>query len=631
MTARMRFASAITRSQWPPGSPPAFMRTSAMNSFSFEHARVLRPAETPTRRRSDSSWVAASITRCGHRGRDFHAPEVVANSVCLIVVATEGTYKRFARDLFASADVHFRPAESVSLLMLPAVPGWPAATMYRYHVLLDQAHLLRHEYLFLTDADMRFEDTVGPEILASLVAVQHPGHVGHTLDRLPYERRPESTAYVARDEGRMYFAGGLVGGERERFLALARRITSQIDADDARGVTAVWHDESHLNRCLIDEPPELELSPAYCHPDDDRVYLTLWPEPYERRLVALDKTQEERGTDRPAQTAPPTDGVGLTAVLRKHRNLVGLFVGLPISALFLWLAVRSADPGSVRASLQAARLPLVALAVVAMLAVYGFQAVRWRAIARTPLVGPRRFYELVVSGVACNNVLPARIGDLLRARWLGREAQIPAGRALGTVVLDRGCDVVALFAFLAVGLVAVTSADWLLRIAIAGAVGLLALGALLVFVRLYTKARSRERRKRSLVRRVIRDTAEMLAEPLGRRRSLIWAALSLAAWSTWGLAAILIGHSVGIELGLLDALLVAGVMNLGVAIPSSPGFVGTYQWLGVASLGLLGVGADDALAFSILLHASWYVPTTVLGGALIALRTMRKDRRAVAA
>jgi uncharacterized protein (TIRG00374 family) len=548
----------------------------------------------------------------------------VANSVCLIVVATEGTYERFARDLFASADVHFRPAASVSLLMLPAVPGWPAATMYRYHVVLEHAHLLHHGHLFLTDADMRFEDEVGPEILAPLVAVQHPGHVGHTLDRLPYERRPESTACVAPEEGRIYFAGGFVGGERERFLALAGRIRTQIDADDARGVTALWHDESHLNRCLIDEPPELELSPAYCHPDEDRVYLTLWPEPYERRLVALDKTQEERGPERPAQVDAPATDSGLTAALRRHRNLVGLLVGVPISAVFLWLAVRNADLGSVRTSLEDARLSLVALAVVAMLAVYGFQAVRWRAIARTPRVGPRRFYELVVSGVACNNVLPGRIGDLLRARWLGREAEMPAGRALGTVVLDRGCDVVALFLFLAVGLVAVASADWLVRIAVGGALILVALGGLLVFARLYTRARSRERRTRSLVRRVLRDTAEMLAEPLGRRRSLTWGALSLATWATWALGAVLVARSVGVELGLLDALLVAGVMNLGVAIPSSPGFVGTYQWLGVASLGLLDVGADDALAFSILLHASWYVPTTVLGGAALARRAVRR-------
>jgi len=319
----------------------------------------------------------------------------------------------------------------------------------------------------------------------------------------------------------------------------------------------------------------------------------------------------------------PANGV---AWLRAHRVLVGLLVGVPISALFLWLAARNADTSAVRNSLEDARLGLVALAVVAMLAVYGFQAARWRTIARTTSVSPFRFYQLVVSGVACNNVLPGRLGDLLRARWLGLEARMPAGRALGTVVLDRGCDVGALFVFLAVGLFAVASADWLVRIAVGTTAGLVALGALLVFARQYTNRRSRERRQRGLVRRVLRDAAELLAEPLGRRAPVVWIVLSLGAWATWALGAILVANAVGVEITLLEALFVAAVMNLGVAIPSSPGFVGTYQWLGVASLGLLGVGDDEALAFAILLHASWYVPTTVLGGLVLAVRALRSRR-----
>jgi glycosyltransferase 2 family protein len=317
------------------------------------------------------------------------------------------------------------------------------------------------------------------------------------------------------------------------------------------------------------------------------------------------------------------------AWLRAHRTLLGLVAGLPISALFLWLAARNADASAVRRSLEDASLELVALGVATMLAVYAFQAVRWRMIADAPSLGSARFYGLVVSGVACNNVLPGRLGDLLRARWLSREAPMPAGRALGTVVLDRGCDVVALAAFLALGLFAVASAQWLVRIAIAAALGIAVLGAVLIFARQYTSRRARERRRRGLVRRVVRDTVELLAEPLGRRRLAVWIALSLAAWATWALAGILIARSVDIELSVLEALFVAAIVNLGVAIPSSPGFVGTYQWLGVASLGLLGVADDQALAFAILLHASWYVPTTLLGGGMLVRRAFRARRPAL--
>ena len=74
-------------------------------------------------------------------------------------------------------------------------------------------------------------------------------------------------------------------------------------------------------------------------------------------------------------------------------------------------------------------------------------------------LGLRRFYEMVLGGLACNNVLPVRIGELLRAGWLSREAPMPGGRALGSVALDRVCDVITLVLFLVIGIQAVPTPD----------------------------------------------------------------------------------------------------------------------------------------------------------------------------
>ena len=85
----------------------------------------------------------------------------------------------------------------------------------------------------------------------------------------------------------------------------------------------------------------------------------------------------------------------------------------------------------------------------------------------------------------------------------------------------------------------------------------------------------------------------------------------------------LVARSVGIDLEPLEAVFVSSALALGVAIPSSPGYIGTYQWLGVASLGLLDVPVNEALAFSILMQASWFVPTTLAGGAILGWRALR--------
>jgi uncharacterized protein (TIRG00374 family) len=302
-------------------------------------------------------------------------------------------------------------------------------------------------------------------------------------------------------------------------------------------------------------------------------------------------------------------------------------VGVPIGLFFLWLALRDADFDAVRRSLQEADAGLVALAIAAFGVVYAFQSARWRKIASTPGVRLARFYEMTVSGVAVNNVLPGRIGDLLRARWLGLSARIPAGRAFGTVILDRVCDFVVLVALLVVGIAAVASSEWLVRLAAGSLLVLVAFGVALLFARTYIGRRERGRRSRGLVRRLVRDTVEVLAEPLGRRRPVVWLGLSLVAWVTWAVAADLVARSLGIDLSITDALFVTAVLNLGSAVPSSPGYVGTYEWLGVASLGLLDVPHEQALAFTILLHAAWYVPTTIAGGVALSVRGVRQLRR----
>ena len=308
-----------------------------------------------------------------------------------------------------------------------------------------------------------------------------------------------------------------------------------------------------------------------------------------------------------------TPPVAKTSHPRRRLAVVG--VGLASSLFFLWFVLRKADLGAAWAALKEADLGLLLVGAVVVELVYVAQALRWRVLAATPSVSRRHFFALVLAGIASNNVLPLRIGDLLRSRWLANAAHIGTGRALGTVFRDRLSDVIVLVAGLVVTLPLVGSTAWGRHIAIGGAVLLVLCGLVVGGALVYTVRHPREGRpERSTLRRIMRDVLEEIASPIGRHRIAIALVLSVLAWTIWAVAAGFVCRSLGFRLSPVDLVFVTCVINLGVAIPSSPGFVGTYQWLGVAALGAVGVDSDFGLAFALLMQAIWFLPTTVVGG-----------------
>jgi glycosyltransferase 2 family protein len=309
----------------------------------------------------------------------------------------------------------------------------------------------------------------------------------------------------------------------------------------------------------------------------------------------------------------------------RRRRIVALVAGSSVSALLLFLTVRKLDLSSVVTALREADMRRVALGVVVMACVYVVQALRWRWIARGEgRLSTWRFLQYVVGGVALNNAVPGRPGDLLRAHWLGLGAGIPRAKALGTVVVDRSADLLILVALLALTLPVVgLRAAWLESLAIAAFVVTSAL--LLALLVAYRFRRSLGARLGSRLGR-LRQEASKLIQTMTRTCNPVGVAgivvASCAAWSLWATSAWLLAGSVGIDLSFLQLALLTAVVNLGVAIPSSPGFVGTYQWLCVSALAVFAVPRSDAFAFSVISHAAWFIPTSLAGVALLAAKAL---------
>ena len=223
----------------------------------------------------------------------------------LIVMAT-GQYNPYIHELLASRRQHFpshvylftdQHHDEPNLTSIYIRDhGWPMIPLLRFEAITGCAELYREPYLFMIDAETRFERQVTAS--SPLVAVLHR-NIMRFRDAYNYEDRAESTAYVAPGEGEKHFACGFVGGQRDEFLRMAEKIAHNIRADIDRGIRARWGDESHLNRYLIDNRPTLVLPPSYMCPEGNP-YFT----PYITHLNKTFKVINKPDTDAYLAVAP---------------------------------------------------------------------------------------------------------------------------------------------------------------------------------------------------------------------------------------------------------------------------------------------------------------------------------------
>ena len=120
------------------------------------------------------------------------------------------------------------------------------------------------DFLFVADAGMRFVGRVGREILGRRVAVLHPDFADKPRQQYTYDTNIYSNACVPADEGARYYTGRFWGGARKDVLDIAVALAVNIEDDTRRGATALWHDESMINRAFVDCPPTVVLTQEYC-------------------------------------------------------------------------------------------------------------------------------------------------------------------------------------------------------------------------------------------------------------------------------------------------------------------------------------------------------------------------------
>ena len=307
------------------------------------------------------------------------------------------------------------------------------------------------------------------------------------------------------------------------------------------------------------------------------------------------------------------------------------WLGLAISALFLWLALRGLRLVDVWEAIQGAQYWWLIPGVAAYWVGVWVRSWRWTYLLR-PLkrITTRKAFPIVVIGYMGNNILPARTGELLRAYVLRRSEDVPISGSLATIVLERAFDGVVMLAFVVFNLpeLARVSTDSglvgnLYNLAVLGVIAFLMAVALLVFMAVYprrTEAALKWLNDRFIpgrFREPLMGFIHRFIEGLGALRSprdLIMVLMtSIVIWLLETVKYWYLMHAFPFEISFFALMLMNGVVNLATTLPSAPGYIGTFDAPGIAVLVAYGVDHAVATAYTLVLHAALWLPITLLG------------------
>jgi uncharacterized protein (TIRG00374 family) len=310
-----------------------------------------------------------------------------------------------------------------------------------------------------------------------------------------------------------------------------------------------------------------------------------------------------------------------------------IWVGTAISLLFLVFLFRSVDPAELLREVMRMDGRWLVLALIVFALSIVVRIARWRTILAQafPPIPFADAGELLVIGAAANNILPARTGEVVRAVLLQRRHGGSTVTALGTIVVERVFDGLVLALMLSATLAYLGSNAVLQNVALLA--GAAFGGVTLVLVGLALAPR--------LVRAIIDATLAILPARIGAPlRSLAtrlldgltllggprtWGLVALLSAATWVLEAAaywLVGIAFGLQLPLLVYLAVCSAANLTVAVPSTSGSIGPYEFLAREVVVYFGASIAAGTAYAIVVHAFVLIPVTLVGVLLLWRRDL---------
>ena len=312
-------------------------------------------------------------------------------------------------------------------------------------------------------------------------------------------------------------------------------------------------------------------------------------------------------------------------------RIVRSSIGLVFAVLFLWLVVRHISFEELTRAFDNAKLGWIVAATLAFFVGYAFRIERWRLmlVKDNPELSWRNCAGPLFAGVAANNVLPFRAGDIIRALGFNKRLGITASVSVTTLLMERALDLLVVLGLLGF-MLWIFDLDTHSVIGVGGLMlGLITMSVLVILIfpkslRLLINGIER------LICRFLPDLEEKVAKQVRPASALLeylsqknlmgqLIGLSTLAWMAEGCVFWFSANALPSVSEPIAAWLALSVGTLSTVIPSTPGFIGTFDYFTAQSMALMGNELVASTAYAFTVHALLWFPPTIVGGIYLLL------------
>jgi uncharacterized protein (TIRG00374 family) len=266
---------------------------------------------------------------------------------------------------------------------------------------------------------------------------------------------------------------------------------------------------------------------------------------------------------------------------------------------------------------------LLSVACLISLVQFPLRAIRWKylLLPRKRIAFPSLFSATMI-GFMANNLLPARMGEFVRAYIISRKESVSGSSAMATIIIERLFDGFALLTILLVVFYTYSFPTWVVVIGWWATAIFFFLFVFLIAMTVWPNgfASVLSNVGRIFSHKVKKKTESLILRFISgldilRDRRLVFFSilLSLMQWTLMGWAFAVALDSFNIIVPRSGPYFVLSIVALGVALPTSPGFIGTYQWFTERALSVYGVSKNLSISFSGTLHIISFIPPTLIG------------------